>query len=82
MHFYQLIAAFIRKNIKNLRETDDPNEKRKQWLQIFFGGVLALGYGAIHLPPDVTIRETIYAVGILLVTLYFVFRALKYFKLI
>ena len=82
MHFYQLIAAFIRKNIKNLRETDDPNEKRKQWLQIFFGGVLALGYGAIHLPPDVTIRETIYAVGILLITLYFVLRALKYFKLI
>ncbi len=82
MHFYQLIAAFIRKNIKNLRETDDPNEKRKQWLQIFFGGVLALGYGAIHLPPDVSLRELIYAVGVLFITLYFAFRALKYFKLI
>ena len=82
MNLFQLIYAFIKKNFKNIRETDDPNEKRKQWLQIFFGGVLALGYGAIHLPPDVTIRETIYAVGILLITLYFVFRALKYFKLI
>lgn len=82
MNFFQLIYAVIKKNLKIIRETNDPNEKRKQWLQIFFGGVLALGYGAIHLPPDVTIRETIYAVGILLVTLYFVFRALKYFKLI
>ena len=82
MNLFQLIYAFIKKNLKNIRETDDPNEKRKQWLQIFFGGVLALGYGAIHLPPDVTFREIIYAVGILVITLYFVFRALKYFKLI
>tara|TARA_B100000575_G_C23084042_1_gene624650 strand:- start:80 stop:328 length:249 start_codon:yes stop_codon:yes gene_type:complete len=82
MNFFQLIYAFIKKNLKSIRETDDPNEKRKQWLQIFFGGVVALGYGAIHLPPNVSIRELIYAVGILLITLYFAFRALKYFKLI
>tara|TARA_Y100001935_G_C17147010_1_gene428505 strand:+ start:497 stop:745 length:249 start_codon:yes stop_codon:yes gene_type:complete len=82
MNFFQLIYAFIKKNLKSIRETDDPNEKRKQWLQIFFGGVVALGYGAIHLPPNVSIRELIYAVGILLITLYFAFRALKYLKLI
>ena len=82
MNLFQLIYAFIKKNLKNIRETDDPNEKRKQWLQIFFGGVLALGYGAIHLPPDVSLRELIYAVGVLFITLYFAFRALKYFKLI
>ena len=82
MNFFQLIYAFIKKNLKNIRETEDPNERKKQWIQIVFGSVLAVGYGAIHLPPDISIREIIFAVGILLITLYFVFRALKYFKLI
>ena len=82
MNFFQLIYAFVKKNLKSIRETDNPNEKRRLWLQIFFGSVLALGYGAIHLPPDVTIRELIYALGILLVILYFVFRTLKYLKII
>ena len=82
MNFFQLIYAVIKKNLKIIRETNDPNEKRKQWLQIFFGSVIALGYGTIHLPADVSIREITYAVGILLITLYFAFRALKYFKLI
>ena len=82
MNFFQLIYAYIKKNLKSIRETEDPNEKRKKWLQIFFGGVLALGYGAIHLPPDVSPRELIYGVGILFITLYFAFRTLKYFKLI
>lgn len=82
MNFFQLIYAYIKKNLKSIRETEDPNEKRKKWLQIFFGGVLALGYGAIHLPPDLSITEIFYGVGILLITIYVVFRALRYFKLI
>ena len=82
MNLFQLIYALIKKNLKSVQETDDPNEKRKLLFQVFFGVVLALGYGAIHLPPDLSITEILYGVGILLVTLYFVFRALKYFKLI
>ncbi len=82
MNLFQLIYALIKKNLKSVQETDDPNEKRKLLLQVFFGVVLALGYGAIHLPPDLSITEILYGVGILLVTLYFAFRALKYFKLI
>lgn len=82
MNFFQLIYAFIKKNLISVRATEDLNEKRKLWLQIFFGCVLALGYGAIHLPPNVSLRELIYGAGILFITLYFAFRALKYFKLI
>ena len=82
MNLFQLIYALIKKNLKSVQETDDPNEKRKLLLQVFFGVVLALGYGAIHLPPDLSITEILYGVGILIVTLYFAFRALKYFKLI
>ena len=44
--------------------------------------VLALGYGGLHVPPNVSVSEVIYALGILFITLYVVFRALKYFKLI
>ena len=82
MNFFQLIFSFINKNIKSVWETEDTHERKKQWLKIVFGIVLALGYGALHVPPDVSITEVFYALGILLITLYFVFRALKYFKLI
>ena len=82
MNFFQLIYALIKKNLKILGETDDPKEKRKQWIKIVFGIVLALGYGGLHVPPNVSVSEVIYALGILFVTLYVVFRALKYFKLI
>ena len=36
----------------------------------------------LHVPPNVSVSEVIYALGILFITLYVVFRALKYFKLI
>ena len=82
MNFFQLIFAFIKKNFKNLQETKDSTERKKQWIQIIFGIVLALGYGGLHIPPNVSVSEVIYALGILFITLYVVFRALKYFKLI
>ena len=55
---------------------------KKQWIKIVFGIVLALGYGGLHVPPNVSVSEVIYAIGILFITLYVVFRALRYFKLI
>ena len=82
MNLFELINSFIKKNLKNLREIEDLDERRKQWLKIVFGIVLALGYGGLHIPPGVSIRDIIYALGILFITLYIVFRSLKYFKLI
>ncbi len=82
MNLFELIYAFIKKNFKTVQETEDPNEKRKKLLQIFFGIALALGYAVLHVPPDVSIREIIYAFAVLFITLYFAFRTLKYFKLI
>ena len=82
MNLFELIYGFIKKNLNSVQEIDDSDERKKQWLKIVFGIVLALGYGGLHVPPDVSIREVIYALGILFMTLYVVFRALKYFKLI
>tara|TARA_B100000575_G_C23125522_1_gene652039 strand:- start:56 stop:304 length:249 start_codon:yes stop_codon:yes gene_type:complete len=82
MNLFQLIYASINKNLKSVRDIEDANERKKQWLKLVFGIVLALGYGGLHVPPDVSIREVIYASGILFITLYVVFRVLKYFKLI
>ena len=82
MNIFQLIHAFIKKNLKTVQEIEDSDERKKQWLKIVFGIVLALGYGGLHVPPDVSITEVIYALGILFITLYVVFRALKYLKLI
>jgi hypothetical protein len=82
MNLFELIYASIKKNLKILGETEDSDETKKQWLKIVFGIVLAVGYGGLHVPPNVSIREIIYALGVLFITLYVVFRALKYFKLI
>ena len=82
MNLFELISVFINKNFKNVREIEDSDERKKQWLKIIFGILLALVYGGLHVPPDVSMMEIIYALGILFMTLYVVFRALKYFKLI
>ena len=82
MNFFQLIAAYIKQNLKKLKETEDPIERKKQWIQIVFGSVIALGYGVIHLPSDVSIRDIILAVFILLTIIYFSIRVLRYLKII
>ena len=82
MNFFQLIYAYIKKNLKTVQEIEDSDERKKQWIKIVFGIVLALGYGGLHVPPNVSVIEVIYALGILFITLYVVFRVLKYFKLI
>ncbi len=82
MNLFELIYSFIKKNLKSIRVIEDRDERKKQWLKLVFGLVLALGYGGLHVPPNVSIREVIFALGILFITLYVVFRALKYFKLI
>ncbi len=82
MNLFEFIYAFIKKNFKSVGAIEDSDERKKQWFKIVFGIVLALGYGGLHVPPDVSIREVIYASGILFITLYVVFRVLKYFKLI
>ena len=82
MNLFELIYNFIKKNFQSVRDIEDSEERRKQWLKIVFGIVLALGYGGLHIPPNVSMIEIIYALGILFITLYVVFRTLKYFKLI
>ena len=79
---FELIYSLIKNNFKSVRTIKDSDDGKKQWLKIAFGTVLALGYGGLHVPPDVSMREIIYALGILFITLYMAFRALKYFKLI
>ncbi len=82
MNFFQLIAAYIKQNLKKLKETEDPNERRKQWIQIVFGSLIALGYGIVHLPADVSIRDIIFATLILFTIIYFSIRVLRYLKII
>ena len=82
MNLFVLIYHFVKKNLKSVQEIEDSDERKKQWLKIVFGIVLALGYGGLHVPPNVSMIEIIYSLGILFITLYVVFRVLKYFKLI
>ena len=41
MNFFQLIYAYI-KNLKTAQEAEDSDERKKQWIKIVFGIVLAL----------------------------------------
>ena len=81
MNFFQLIAAYIKQNLKKLKESEDPNERKKQWIQIAFASVIAIGYGAIYLPADVSLRDIIFALFILFTIIYFSIKALRYFKI-
>ena len=54
MNFFQLIYAYIKKNLKTAQEIEDSDERKKQWIKIVFGIVLALGYGGLHVPPNVS----------------------------
>ena len=72
----------LKKILKLLKKQKIRMKEKKQWIKIVFGIVLALGYGGLHVPPNVSVSEVIYALGILFITLYIVFRSLKYFKLI
>ena len=82
MNFFQLIYSFIKKNLTSLREAENPNEKRKHLFQIIFLSVIGVFYGLIHFPPSVSVSEILYAVGVLLISIYFVFRILKYLKIL
>ena len=59
MNFFQLVYAYIKKNLRTAQETEDSDERRKQWIKIVFGIVLALGYGGIHVPPNESVGEVI-----------------------
>ena len=50
MNLFELIYNFIKKNFQSVRDIEDSEERRKQWLKIVFGIVLALGYGGLHIP--------------------------------
>tara|TARA_B100000524_G_scaffold270205_1_gene148767 strand:- start:158 stop:406 length:249 start_codon:yes stop_codon:yes gene_type:complete len=82
MNFIQLIFAYINKNLKSLRQTDNLKEKRKLLIQIIFLSTSVIFYVIIQLPPGVSASEIMYAGVIFLVILYFVFRTLKYFKIL
>ena len=81
MNFFQLIYAYIKKNLKTAQETENSDE-RKNNDQNSFWHCISFRYGGLHMPPNVSVSEVIYALGILFITLYIVFRSLKYFKLI
>ena len=36
MNLFQLIYAFIKKNLKSVRDIEDSDERKKQWLKLVF----------------------------------------------
>ena len=82
MNFFQHIYSFIKKNFTSLKEAENPNEKRKHLFQIIFLSVIGVFYGIFHIPPGVSVSEILYAIGVLLISIYFVFRILKYLKIL
>ena len=40
MNLFELIYNFIKKNFQSVRDIEDSDERRKQWLKIVFGIVL------------------------------------------
>ena len=53
----------LKKISKPLKKQGIRMKEKNNGSKIVFGIVLALGYGGLHIPPNVSVSEVIYALG-------------------
>ena len=58
------------------------NEKRTKAIRLVLGALIPITYTVIHIPPNVTMEQTISAILVFFVIMYFAIRSLQYFKII
>lgn len=57
-------------------------EKRTKVIRIILGILIPIVYTVIHIPPEVTVTQAIFAGLVFLVIIYFVISVLKRYKII
>ena len=57
-------------------------ENKTKIIRLVVGTLIPVVYTIIHIPPEVTMSQIISAIVVFYVIMYFVIRALTYFKII
>ena len=79
---FEILANIIEKNLKRYQKTNEPKEKKKEFIQVLLWSGVGIVSIVTYVPRGTSITQIILAIGSFLLILYLAIRALKYFKIL
>jgi len=77
---FEILANIIEKNLKRYQKTNEPKERKKEFVQVLLWSGVGIVSIVTYVPRGTSITQIILAIGSFLLILYLAIRALKYFK--
>ena len=77
---FEILANIIEKYLKRYQKTNDPKERKKEFVQVLLWSGVGIVSIVTYVPRGTSITQIILAIGSFLLILYLAIRALKYFK--
>ena len=77
---FEILANIIEKNLKRYQKTNEPKERKKEFVQVLLWSGVGIVSIVSYVPRGTSITQIILAIGSFLLILYLAIRALKYFK--
>ena len=79
---FEILANIIEKNLKRYQKTNEPKERKKEFIQVLLWSGVGIVSIVTYVPRGTSITQIILAIGSFLLILYLAIRALKYFKIL
>ncbi len=79
---FEILANIIEKNLKRYQKTNEPKERKKEFVQVLLWSGVGIVSIVTYVPRGTSITQIILAIGSFLLILYLAIRALKYFKIL
>ena len=79
---FEILANIIEKYLKRYQKTNDPKERKKEFVQVLLWSGVGIVSIVTYVPRGTSITQIILAIGSFLLILYLAIRALKYFKIL
>ena len=79
---FEIIAKIISRNFKNLNDSKNSSDKKKQLIQIILWSMVAVVSFITYAPRDLSFSQVLLSIGSFFMIIYFAIRTLKYFKII
>ncbi len=77
---FEILANIIEKNLKRYQKTNEPKERKKEFIQVLLWSGVGIVSIVTYVPRGTSITQIILAIGSFILILYLAIRALKYFK--
>ena len=77
---FEILANLIEKNLKRYQKTNEPKERKKEFVQVLLWSGVGIVSIVTYVPRGTSITQIILAIGSFILILYLAIRALKYFK--